>query len=137
MEEGIGSGFGGGGRLDFLCSLGGWSWGGEIYCSAVKVFRSLRSAPLQKALGSAEARIKTRGAVAEEGSRGVLLMVVIWSDSSARRRREMALRVAGLLRLRMRIVPVCGAGMSVIWIRGDGRVEERRRWGWRWGVVRR
>ncbi len=70
-------------------------------CSGVKVRRSLRSAPAQKALSEEEARTSARvDGVSEER--------VLWRDLT--RVVERALRDCGRESRRSFMVPVCGAG---------------------------
>ena len=91
------------------------------------VWRSLRSAPAQKASSRLLARIRARvGPVAEEEEEDAeVLMASISEASSDRSWRERALRVRGLLRLRTRMWPRWGAGM--LWVsRRGGRVEDGR-----------
>ncbi len=124
--------------------------GGGTYSCGVMVFRSLRSAPAQKALSRALARIKTRGLRGAGASR----MEDIEEARDERREEERALRLWGDERVRRVMWPVWGAGRVVVWRRGGGgeRVEERRGWGrkvrgswsrgrgerigWRWRVGR-
>jgi hypothetical protein len=92
------------------------------YCSGVKVARSLRSAPAQKAVSTSLARIRVR--VAPEGPSSCIESTSL--RSSASNCVDIALRAPGLFRERMRMVPVCEAGMFVTLITED-EVDERQR----------
>ena len=105
---------------------------GGAYSLLVMPARSFRSAPAQKHSSTSLARISTRvpcptappalcPAISSSASRFTAL---ISCESSERSWREMALRVRGLLRLRTRMWPRCGAGMLWVLRRvGDGAVE--------------
>jgi hypothetical protein len=85
----------------------------------VKVARSFRSAPAQKLVSMSLAMIN---ALVDPVSPS-LCMLVIWWFSSASNCFEMALRAAGRLRERIRMLPQCGAG-TLVTLMGDGRPVE-------------
>ena len=97
--------------------------GGETHSALLKARLSFRSAPAQKASSTSLAIM--RALVGPWGPS--LWMSVMWRERSARRAREMALRFLGLLRERMRMEPLCGAGMLRMLISG-GEELLRRIW---------
>ena len=76
----------------------------------VKVARSLRSAPAQKLSSTALAMMRARVGPFS----GSLATASISWDSSESNCRLIALRAFGRFKERILIVPVCGAGISVV-----------------------
>lgn len=89
---------------------------GVSYSSSLKVTRSFRSAPAQKALSCSLARISARVAPFSPSC------AIDWISrlSSLSSCTEMALRACGRFRERILMFPACGAGTDVIFKVDDG-----------------
>jgi len=110
--------------------------GREAYAASLMDLRSLRSAPAQKTLSKALAIIRAR-TPPRDPSPEWERVVISWLRWE-RRAVERAFELEGLERVRRRMWPRWGAGMSWVVRRGvGGRVEKLRGEGregrWRWG----
>lgn len=92
---------------------------GAYYSSCVNVARSLRSAPEQKLVSTSLANMSARVAPV---SPSLCMLFTCWFNSASSCR-EIALRAAGRLRDRIRMLPECGAGTLVTFMTGVGAVE--------------
>jgi hypothetical protein len=95
----------------------------QTHSSCVKVARSFKSAPAQKLVSMSLAKINAR----VEPFSPSLCMLLTWWCSSESNCRDIALRAAGRLRDKIRMLPECGAGTFVTLRAGVGALEYAHR----------